>query len=98
MEVPMMLATGMYNSASIMVTSDDPDVPIITIESSATTTGVTEGFSFDFTVTSDRMITNNPLEISFEPNLRWNCRKSKSSNNRVQLFLFQLVRILHQEL
>ena len=61
------VAAGMYNSASIMVTSDDPDVPIITIESSATNTGVTEGFSFDFTVTSDRMITNSPLEIDFNP-------------------------------
>ena len=61
------VATGMYNSASIMVTSDDPNVPIIMIESSATTTGVTEGFSFDFTVMSDRNITNSPLEIDFNP-------------------------------
>ena len=61
------VAAGMYNSASIMVTNDDPNVPIITIESSATNTGVTEGFSFDFTVTSDRMITNKPLQIQFNP-------------------------------
>ena len=61
------VAGGSHNSASIAVTSDDPDVPIITIQSSATTTGVTEGFSFDFTVMSDENITGSPLEIAFTP-------------------------------
>ena len=55
------------NRAEIAVTSDDPDVPIIEISSAAETSGVTEGFSFDFVLTSDRQITGNPLEIQLTP-------------------------------
>ena len=55
------------NQAEIAVTSDDPDVPIISISSAAETSGVTEGLTFDFEVTSDRTITGSPMEIHFTP-------------------------------
>ena len=53
------------NSAEITVTSDDDDVPIISISSAAETTGVTEGYRFEFEVESDRALNGTALEIAF---------------------------------
>ena len=50
-----------------MTSEDTVALPVITIRSDATTSGVTEGFSFDFEVESDKNITGSPLEISFTP-------------------------------
>ena len=61
-------ASAPNNTASITVTSEDTvALPVITIRSDATTSGVTEGFSFDFEVESDKNITGSSLEISFTP-------------------------------
>ena len=53
------------NSAEITVTSEDQDVPIISISSDAETTGVTEGYRFEFEVESDRALNGTALEIAF---------------------------------
>ena len=55
------------SSATIAVTNNDDDLPIITISSNATTYGVTEGGSFEFTVTSDRTISGTPLVVNLTP-------------------------------
>ena len=60
------LATA--DSAEIAVTSEDEDVPIISISSAAEANGATEGLEFNFTVTSDRDLGGTPLEISFNVN------------------------------
>ena len=56
---------GAVFSAEIAVTSEDPEVPVISIASATETNGVTEGHEFKFTVTSDRSLGGNPLDISF---------------------------------
>ena len=53
------------NSAEITVTSDDDEVPIISISSAAETTGVTEGYRFEFEVESDRALNGTALVIAF---------------------------------
>ena len=59
-------ATSPYNTASIMIENDnDPDVPIVSISSTAETIGVTEGYEFTFEVESDRKIVGSPLEVTF---------------------------------
>ena len=55
------------SSATIAVTNNDDDLPIISISSSAESYGVTEGGSFEFTVTSDRTITGAPLVVNLTP-------------------------------
>ena len=58
-------ATSPYNSATIMIENDDKEVPIVSISSTAETTGVTEGYEFTFEVESDRKIVGSPLEVTF---------------------------------
>ena len=54
------------NSAEIEVTSEDPEVPIISITSDAETTGATEGYQFEFLKLSRTDALNGtPLEIAF---------------------------------
>ena len=55
-----------HNSATIMIEDNDPDVPIISISSTAEMTGVTEGYQFTFEVESDRDLNGTDLEISFD--------------------------------
>ena len=54
-----------HNTASIVIEDDDPDVPIVSISSTAETTGITEGYQFTFEVESDRKIVGSPLEVTF---------------------------------
>ena len=56
---------GTAFSVEIMVTSEDLEVPVISISSAAETNGVTEGHEFNFTVTSDRTLDGTPLDIEF---------------------------------
>ena len=42
-----------------------PSVPVISISSSAEMTGVTEGYTFDFEVESDRDLGGTPLDVEF---------------------------------
>ena len=58
-------ATSPYHTASIMIENDDKEVPIVSISSTAETTGVTEGYQFTFEVESDRKIVGSPLEVTF---------------------------------
>ena len=50
------------NSAEITVIDNDT-YPVISISSSAEMTGVTEGYTFDFEVTSDRDLDGSPLDV-----------------------------------
>ena len=55
------IASGTYNQATVSVTSEDAQVPVITIASAAETTGITEGESFKFTVTADAAVSGTAL-------------------------------------
>ena len=58
-------AVSPNNTATIMIENDDKEVPIVSISSTAETTGVTEGYEFTFEVESDRKIVGSPLEVTF---------------------------------
>ena len=56
------------NSATGTIRNDDPEIPlpVISISSDATTTGVTEGYSFEFEIESDIALPGaQPLVVSF---------------------------------
>ena len=52
------------NSATISINDDDPEVPVLSITSTASMTGVTEGLSFKFTVEADNTVSGSALTFA----------------------------------